>query len=117
MRLPAGLLALCLGLSLAACGADDPGPGPGGDDDQAAAPDAGTPADPIPFMGECTLGMDDACETGVCFDFNAKGPHCTHACTVDADCEAPSLGCNGMGVCKAPGGGDGSGGGGGGGGA
>jgi len=89
-------------LLLAACAAEsDPG------DEGREGPDAG--ADLLPFMSECTLGADDACETGICFDFNTKGPHCTHACEVDADCEDPSPGCNGMGVCKAPGGGDGTG--------
>jgi hypothetical protein len=67
----------------------------------------------IPFMAECPLGQHDRCETGLCFDFNMKGPHCTHECETDDDCEEPSTGCNGMGVCKAPGG-DGGGGGGGG---
>jgi hypothetical protein len=107
MRLAAALL---FALSLAACSSEGPG---GGDDsgDDAADVDAGAP---LPFMSECVLGMDDACETGLCFDFNTKGPHCTHECTVDTDCEAPSPGCNGMGVCKAPGGGDGGGTGGGG---
>ena len=63
----------------------------------------------IPFMEACTLGIDEQCDTGLCFDFNTKGPHCTHACAVDTDCAAPSPGCNGMGVCKAPGGGTGDG--------
>ena len=75
-------------------------------------PDSAVPTsdgEAIGYMEACTVGMDELCETGLCFDFNTKGPHCTHACTVDTDCEAPSTGCNGMGVCKAPGGGTGGG--------
>jgi hypothetical protein len=106
MRLSAVVLALATAVALAACASEDPDPVENQD-----SPDAG--AELLPFMSECTLGMDEQCETGLCFDFNTKGPHCTHACEVDADCEAPSEGCNGMGVCKAPGGGDGDGGGGG----
>jgi hypothetical protein len=105
MRFSAALLAVAAACLLCACGAEDSGPG-----DDEASPDAGT--EPLPFMSECTLGEDEQCETGLCYNFNMKGPHCTHACEVDADCEAPSPGCNGMGVCKAPDG-DGSGGGGG----
>ena len=48
-----------------------------------------------------TCAVDTDCEMGlVCFNFNMKGPHCTLACTSDADCPAPSSGCNGMGYCK-----------------
>ena len=54
----------------------------------------------LPFMAECE--EDPQCETGVCHPFNAKGPHCSHACEMDADCEQPSPGCNMMGICKAP---------------
>lgn len=54
----------------------------------------------LPFMSECE--EDAECETGMCHPFNAKGPHCSHTCSMDADCESPSPGCNMMGVCKAP---------------
>jgi hypothetical protein len=54
----------------------------------------------LPFMSECE--EDEECDTGVCHDFNAKGPHCSHACEMDTDCEQPSPGCNMMGICKAP---------------
>ena len=67
------------------------------------APDAGAPSsdgDLLPFMSECTA--NDECDTGLCFEYGNKGPHCTHDCTVDTDCEAPSPGCNNKGVCKAP---------------
>ena len=54
----------------------------------------------IAFMGACA--MNEQCTTGLCFRFNAKGPHCSKPCTSATDCEAPSTGCNGMGVCKVP---------------
>lgn len=54
----------------------------------------------LPFMSECT--ENSQCETNLCFQFNSKGPHCTHECTTADDCEAPSPGCNNKGVCKAP---------------
>jgi hypothetical protein len=53
-----------------------------------------------PFLAICTGNAD--CESDVCYAFNAKGPHCTIACTADADCPAPSPGCSHMGVCKTP---------------
>ena len=102
-------------LALVGCGSEE------GDDsgDDAPAPDAGvvqvdaaaqvdagaasTDAAPgLGFMEMCDPA-DDACGADlVCFNFNSRGPHCTHSCTVDADCEEPSRGCNNMGVCKAP---------------
>jgi hypothetical protein len=54
----------------------------------------------LAFMSECEA--DAECETELCFEFNAKGPHCSHPCSSDAECESPSPGCNKMGVCKAP---------------
>lgn len=54
----------------------------------------------IPFMGPCE--KDEQCTTGLCFSFNAKGPHCSKPCTGAGDCEAPSTGCSGMSVCKVP---------------
>jgi len=48
---------------------------------------------------------DDQCDTAngdMCFQFNEKGPHCTHACDGPEDCPEPSNDCNNMGVCKAP---------------
>lgn len=91
---------LCLSLLglLAACGGGDDGPEPGDMPDAMADPsDAG---DKLPFMSMCAT--DEQCDTGLCFDFNAHGPHCTHACESDLDCEDPSPGCNGKGVCKRP---------------
>ena len=74
----------------AAC-ADDLGPG---------APDAAAAAGGLPFLAACTSNAE--CASGLCFNFNAKGLHCTHSCQSATDCEAPSPGCNGMNVCKAP---------------
>ena len=94
----AAIIALLVGC------AGDASPPPSGAD-ASIGPDAAL----LPFMAECPLGDNASCASGLCFEFNSKGPHCTHACTLDTDCEAPSPGCSGMGVCKAPGGGNGSG--------
>jgi hypothetical protein len=102
------LSVLVIALAAAACATDGPA-----DRDRDRDRDAVDAGELLPFMAECSVGEHERCDTGLCFDFNAKGPHCTHACEVDADCEPPSEGCNGMGVCKAPGGGGGDGGGGG----
>jgi len=107
MRLSAVLLVSLL--ALACGGEDDASPTP------TASADAGPPGE-TPYMAPCT--SNDECETGLCFDFNAKGPHCTTTCELDLECAEPSPGCNGKGVCKAPddassGSGGGSGGGGG----
>ena len=92
------LPALCLAFLLGACASDDSDPMPQPAADAGADPaDAGELAS---FMEPCE--NDDQCETGLCFPYNAAGPHCTHACENDLDCEEPSPGCNGMGVCKRP---------------
>ena len=52
------------------------------------------------FMETCT--EDEECESGLCHNYNAKGPKCTIPCQSDGDCPLPSPGCNNMGVCKAP---------------
>jgi len=88
---------LTLGVGVAACGDGDDG---GGD-----APDANAGGS-LQFMEMCEL-TDDQCDRSdrtdmVCFNFNNKGPHCTHPCSGDPDCDNPSPGCNNMGVCKAP---------------
>jgi hypothetical protein len=75
-------------------------------------PDAGAGAGSNrPFMATCDLGHSEECASMMCFDFKTKGPHCTHTCKAAGDCESPSPGCSGMGVCQAPGGGGGTGGG------
>ena len=55
------------------------------------------------FGAACT--DDGQCSSGFpkCFNYNAKGKHCTKTCkkaTQAVDCPAPSTGCNGQGVCK-----------------
>lgn len=87
-----------LGLLLAACGG-----GTSADSDaQCASLDGGAGAGSITFLSPCDPCDPAACSTGLCFSFNSKGPLCSKACTADSDCEAPSPGCNNMGVCKAP---------------
>jgi hypothetical protein len=63
------------------------------------APDAAAVGG-LAFLAVCTSNAE--CASGLCFNFNAKGLHCTHTCQSATDCEAPSPGCNGMNVCKAP---------------
>jgi hypothetical protein len=82
------LVLVALGLT-PACG-EDAGPG---------AADAAA-ASGLPFLASCTTNAE--CATGLCFNFNSKGLHCTHACDSAAECEASSPGCNNMNVCKAP---------------
>lgn len=96
--------ALLLSLSLAVLGPACTSSGD--DDDMTDGVDAGVtsdaPSGDLPFMSECDTELMN-CEEGLtCWPFNAKGPHCTHECTVDTECEDPSPGCNNMGVCKAP---------------
>ncbi len=47
-----------------------------------------------------TCEEDADCDSGLCYGFNARGPHCTRTCDDADDCPAPSPGCNGKGVCK-----------------
>ncbi len=54
----------------------------------------------LPFLAACTT--DEQCDSGLCFHFNTKGPHCSKPCATSADCPSPSPGCSGMGVCKVP---------------
>ena len=88
--------ACALLFALAAC-AGDPAPSPTVD---AGAPDIDAGAAQVDFMGECT--SNEQCTTGLCFHYNMGPSLCTHSCTTDADCEPPSPGCSGMGVCKRP---------------
>jgi hypothetical protein len=99
-RISLSVLLLLAGAGVPAC-ADDEGPGGSAPaaDAAPAAPD-GAPGAGLPFLAPCT--QNDECASGLCFNFNAKGLHCTHACQSAADCEAPSPGCSGMNVCKAP---------------
>ena len=55
------------------------------------------------FAAACALNADCSSTYPVCFNFNAKGHHCTKQCASAADCpNPPNLGCSGMGVCKIP---------------
>jgi hypothetical protein len=83
------MVVVVLGLA-PACG-EDGGPGGGAD---------ATTSSGLPFLASCTTGAE--CATGLCFNFSAKGLHCTHACQSNAGCEEPSPGCNNMNVCKVP---------------
>jgi hypothetical protein len=76
--------------------------GPGDRDDgggmEAGSPDVSQDAIDQPLYAPC---WDNAqCTTGICFAFGPKGQFCTKTCSSNADCPAPSLGCNGMGVCR-----------------
>ena len=64
----------------------------------------------LPFLSECDP-TNDLCNGSnnppeFCFTFNSRGPLCSHGCETDDDCSLPSTGCNGMGICKSPGGND-----------
>jgi hypothetical protein len=77
----------------------------GGGDDSAAIPDADPLAPDVEvgslsFLSTCDTNHPEECESGLCFNFNTHGPHCTMACSSPAECPAPSSGCSGMGVCK-----------------
>jgi hypothetical protein len=66
---------------------------------EGGAPDAAAPdGDKAGFLAPCVNDSD--CATNLCFPFNAYGPHCSHPCTKDVDCEAPSPGCSNKNVCK-----------------
>jgi hypothetical protein len=97
------LFLLSAPLVLGGCSSgDDDGPAPAPDAD-GTLPDA-LPAAVLEYMDTCDVA-DDQCDTAsdlLCFGFNNNGPHCTHACEVAEDCEAPSRGCGGMGVCSPP---------------
>jgi len=58
----------------------------------------------LSFMSACSVAPGaPACPPGTtCFDFPAKGDHCSMPCSKDSDCPSPSPGCNLQGECKAP---------------
>lgn len=67
-----------------------------------APPDASvpSPAGATAKLGDpCTANSQ--CESGLCFPFNSRGPHCSAPCTEGCQCPA-SRGCSNMGICKAP---------------
>ena len=103
MRMLFGSILLCL-LVVAGCAADDSEGSPAPDGGVQVSTADGGSDDPLPFMASCDV-EDDRCDAEAgdsCFNFNNKGPHCTHACDSPEDCPAPSPGCNNMGVCKVP---------------
>jgi hypothetical protein len=75
---------------------------------EAAVPDGGGgeggEAGGLAFMDPCSTAPGaPKCPPGdTCFDFPAKGPHCSHPCSVATDCPPPSPGCNNQGECKSP---------------
>src|SRR5450631_1971038 len=79
------------------------GMGTGDHDDGGGAPpppppDASRDASDLPFGSSC---WDNAqCASDVCFDYKVRGTFCSRTCASNADCPAPSPGCNGMGVCR-----------------
>lgn len=92
------------GEAYAACDCSGKVPGvavaAGGSGSGGEATGGGGGSEMLPFMSECDT--NEQCETGLCFPFNAKGPHCTQSCAGPEDCPPPADGCNNMGVCKAP---------------
>ncbi len=64
------------------------------------ASEAGDASALLPFMSACET--NEQCDTGLCFNFNAKGRHCSKPCTQASECPPPSGGCSNMSVCKAP---------------
>ena len=80
------------------------GRGPGDRDDggglpPAGAPDQGADLRNLSFGEPCLFNAQ--CSSGVCFYFRVKGQICTQPCSCPSDCPATSLGCSGMGVCRA----------------
>jgi hypothetical protein len=84
------------------CGSGGHGPGDkddGGGLPAPPPPDASPDASDLPFGAQC---LDNAqCTSDLCFDYAVKGQFCTQLCEASADCPDASLGCNGMGVCRA----------------
>ncbi len=58
----------------------------------------------LSFMCPCsTTPGSPQCPSGdTCYAYPSKGPHCSHTCTTNMDCAAPSPGCSPMGECKVP---------------
>jgi hypothetical protein len=96
MGLVVTLFALVVALPACSSDGDDSSPPDAAPEIDAdpTAPDAGLAA----FGEECMENED--CESGLCFPFNNRGPHCTIPCDSPEDCPDPAFGCNGMGVCK-----------------
>jgi hypothetical protein len=66
---------------------------------EAGAPDSGdAEARTGAFLSPCSDNAE--CTTGLCFGFNAYGPHCSQSCQKDLDCPPPSPGCSNNKICK-----------------
>lgn len=77
---------------------------PGLDASTSTDPDASADARPIEakraLLEDCAT--NDQCASGLCFAYGQGYSLCSKPCSVDADCPAPSSGCNGKKVCKGP---------------
>jgi hypothetical protein len=83
------------------CGQGGHGPGDkddGGGLEAAPPPDASADASDLPFGSLCLSNAQ--CASDLCYDYVVKGQFCTLFCDASAQCPPPSLGCNGMGVCR-----------------
>ncbi len=83
------------------CGKGDDGPGDRDDGGGSAAPpppDASPDAMDLPFGASCL--DNEQCSSDLCFLYTVRGQFCSLACMSNSDCPPPSLGCNGMGVCR-----------------
>lgn len=70
--------------------------------DEASTGDGGPCGDPANLGFLCPCSDSSKCESKVCNTFPSRGMFCTHACTKDTDCAAPSPGCTPKGLCKVP---------------
>jgi hypothetical protein len=82
----------CVDGAYGACDCESPTPG--------LSPEGGSGGGLLPLFEECETDMQ--CESGRCYPYTSKGPHCTQTCTGGEDCPEPSPGCTPMGVCKLP---------------
>jgi len=128
MKYVTGLFALALFLGMvAACGGDDDDTtadatvtgidasdvDASGDESDASDLD-GSAVDASDHDGSGVLGFMDECDPDndlcdstqvpelFCYNYPNRGPHCTHVCSIDEECDEPSPGCNNNGVCRAP---------------
>ena len=84
------------------CGTGGMGPGDRDDGGGMVAPplpDLGVDVRDQPLGAPCLFNAQ--CTSNICFLYRVKGQFCTQTCACNADCPPPSLGCGGMGVCRA----------------
>ena len=84
------------------CGPGGMGPGDrddGGGLPPSMPPDQGADLRNLAFGQPCLFNQQ--CSSNLCFYFRVKGQVCTQFCSCNAECPAASLGCGGMGVCRA----------------